>query len=310
MGESNSMVMLIVFIAAVMVMAENVKETANDAAKDKIAAASSVLASKNGQYKPENAFDGDYTTAWVEGAEGNGIGEWVQVNVGRGNEFGTISELIIEIANGYQKTDKTYEENCIPVKVKCDLLAGTELIKTQNILLPAEKVPEKPDDNGAKVSCTSGKLYFKDLPETNEQYAVRITILDVKKGTKNADAAITEIRTTFKDANPHRFGAFLYQLCDAIRCHEEKLENCDNAQNEEFVKLKNGRVYTGGFLDMRCREMAIDNKRIFYVRSTRIVDVFNESDCDGEDGWFQRFYWNGKKWVYKGVVTFMSCDGC
>ena len=57
-------------------------------------------------YPPENAIDGDLATAWVEGADGDGIGEWISVS------FADVDSMNgLWIRNGYQKSEEAYTTN-------------------------------------------------------------------------------------------------------------------------------------------------------------------------------------------------------
>lgn len=71
--------------------------------------ASSQLADETspaGSYKPENMFDGKLETAWVEGVEGSGIGQWVQF------DFNVAAKIkAIRIYAGYGKSEQTYMKN-------------------------------------------------------------------------------------------------------------------------------------------------------------------------------------------------------
>jgi hypothetical protein len=69
--------------------------------------ASSILAPQLGNsYGVQHLFQGNGTTAWVEGKSGSGIGEWVVV------EFaGQRAIKGIEIHNGYQKNSDIYYKN-------------------------------------------------------------------------------------------------------------------------------------------------------------------------------------------------------
>ncbi len=71
------------------------------------ASSSSVLkATTTSNFRAPNLFDDDLTTAWIEGEDGPGSGEWVRF------EF---SEPVVldhlEIANGYQKDDDRFLSN-------------------------------------------------------------------------------------------------------------------------------------------------------------------------------------------------------
>ena len=57
-------------------------------------------------YGPESLFDNADNTAWVEGVDGQGVGEWIVV------EFdGPRMVKEIEIKNGYMKDPALYQKN-------------------------------------------------------------------------------------------------------------------------------------------------------------------------------------------------------
>lgn len=73
--------------------------------------ASSYLMSNNGlyisNYHPYYLLDNDTSTAWVEGAQGDGINEYINfsLKIPAGTKFS------LSIRNGYQKTDDLYYKN-------------------------------------------------------------------------------------------------------------------------------------------------------------------------------------------------------
>lgn len=70
--------------------------------------ASSTLSPIGGQnYEPSNAHDLSYKTAWVEGAKGPGIGEWIEYALPAYNP--RITE--IHVVNGIVRTEKAWREN-------------------------------------------------------------------------------------------------------------------------------------------------------------------------------------------------------
>lgn len=76
--------------------------------------ASSTLPSKQlGRYSVKNAFDGDSTTAWVEGVEGDGTGESITVEF---LENVTVQGFLL--FPGYTKSLKTLIENAIPTYIR------------------------------------------------------------------------------------------------------------------------------------------------------------------------------------------------
>lgn len=71
-----------------------------------VTASSSLKSTATNSYRPTNLVDGDLATAWLEGADGPGIGEWVEFHLA-----GQVVLSRIEIANGYQKDDDRYWGN-------------------------------------------------------------------------------------------------------------------------------------------------------------------------------------------------------
>ena len=70
--------------------------------------ASSYLSDR---YSPSNLIDGDTTTAWIEGAEGYGLGEDVKLKV---------SDIprVIGIWPGYQRSESIYLRNGRPARIR------------------------------------------------------------------------------------------------------------------------------------------------------------------------------------------------
>jgi len=132
--------------------------------------ASSVLIEKNkdaGFYKAENLVDHNYSTAWVEGVAGTGIGQNVTFtfyNDWQPKEF--------RIVNGYAKNEAIYQKNSRPKQLKLTFSDGTtQIIDLKDIL--SEQV------FGLNISKKIGW--------------VKIEITDVYKGTAYEDTCITEI---------------------------------------------------------------------------------------------------------------------
>lgn len=75
--------------------------------------ASSVLESAEYSYAPWKILDGDLSTAWVEGAKGDGIGESIIL---RSAPFSKIREMVIW--PGYYKSPDLYEKNSVPTLVR------------------------------------------------------------------------------------------------------------------------------------------------------------------------------------------------
>ncbi|MCD4784424.1 MAG: discoidin domain-containing protein [Candidatus Eremiobacteraeota bacterium] len=84
----------------------------NDITKQEIKSSSTLAPIKD--YAPVNAFDGDKTTAWVEGAGGYGKGEWLSFNLSEKNKQGKSRLFYLEkfgIRNGYTKSEDLFRKN-------------------------------------------------------------------------------------------------------------------------------------------------------------------------------------------------------
>lgn len=138
-----------------------------------VTASSSLSAQGNFSYTPNLTTDNDNKTAWLEGAKGNGINEWIMFSADTPQYVKTI-----HLFNGYQKNSKTYINNNRLKKVQIDFSDGTSFIKT----LPTQNYQESLD--GVKM----------DFTDTHATTYVKITILDVEKGAYYSDTAINEIK--------------------------------------------------------------------------------------------------------------------
>ncbi|MQY79630.1 MAG: hypothetical protein GH151_10635 [Bacteroidetes bacterium] len=176
-----------------------------------------------GKYGAHNLFDRDFSTAWVEGVEGNGIGESVYIGIGK--------ELkdYLYVANGYQKTDVLYYYNNRVKAVRLSLFVtfmlpgdvteiGVNLytlkyddvkmillkdtIGAQRIDFPFDQMRVNRFKNQALLSF--GKDYEKEIEERSEVfvdsdndyfagYIMLIEIREVYKGSKWDDTCISDI---------------------------------------------------------------------------------------------------------------------
>ena len=141
--------------------------------------ASSTLKEQGKQnYKASNIHDLDFSTTWVEGAEGHGIGEWVEYTLPAYNP--RITELLI--ANGYVRTKKLWEENSrvkvLDVEVNGKPFARIHLADVY--ALQSVKVPH---------------IGYSDREHLEGKAPIRIRFIirEVYPGTKYEDTAISEI---------------------------------------------------------------------------------------------------------------------
>lgn len=72
----------------------------------KVTASSILPSSKDGSYAAENILSSNLSTAWVEGTQSNGVGEWLEFAFNETQQFNSI-----RICNGYQKSRGIYNNN-------------------------------------------------------------------------------------------------------------------------------------------------------------------------------------------------------
>ncbi len=132
------------------------------------ATASSSLKSEAGlSYGPEN-INGDREDAWAEGAEGDGIGEWVTLTMDK-----PVKATRLLIHNGYRKDDLFLKNNRVK-RLGVSVNGG------------ASFSAELPD--GQESEC------WIDLPQDGEPLeTVRLTIEEVYRGAQFRDTCITAI---------------------------------------------------------------------------------------------------------------------
>jgi hypothetical protein len=129
---------------------------------------SSVLKPQFGNsYGPENLFKGPASSAWVEGQQGNGVGEWITVEF---DGMRTVRSIIVR--NGYQKSNEIFGKNNRVRQLRAVFSQG----ETQTLML---------QDRSGSESLT--------LPRPVKAYWVKFIIDDVWAGNKYTDTAITKL---------------------------------------------------------------------------------------------------------------------
>ena len=129
--------------------------------------ASSYLSEENIKHVPDLIMDGDTTTAWVEGVDGNGEGESITFTFG---DLYAVSD--IKIWNGYQKSEDLYYKNARPAELELEFSDGsTERISLQD--------------------TSSGFQEF--ALERHVTSYVKIKIISTYEGSKYEDTVISEI---------------------------------------------------------------------------------------------------------------------
>jgi len=142
-----------------------------------LVSASSYLADDPADCSPARAIDGDIGTAWVEGVEGDGVGESLTLELGIPTEVWSVALL-----PGYCASPELWRANGRPREVRLVLSDGTCLEW------------ELEDDPYPKV-------IYLGLPfaETHMVSWLRLTILSVYPGERWADTAVSELTINFME---------------------------------------------------------------------------------------------------------------
>ncbi len=149
----------------------------------KITASSRLANQGTNNYNEKNLHDFYANTPWVEGVKGYGIGEWVEYTFKAQNP--RITTIII--LNGYNKSESAWKNNSRVKKLKL-------YIKGKPVAIL----------NLEDTRCTQ---FFEIDPVTdaNKEWTMRFEIVDVYKGDKWDDTAISEIN--FDGLDVHCFAA-------------------------------------------------------------------------------------------------------
>lgn len=151
---------------------------------DSIYASSQLAPDGDLNYVPDNAHDFSLRTAWAEGAAGNGIGQSITYRFAAGGPPVTI----VEIHNGYMKTEKTWSDNARIKKLK--LYINNKPYAT--LLLSDTKAMQR--------FTLGGEHQGRKKP-----LLLRFEIAEVYPGAKYQDAALAEIQ--FDGTGVHCFAA-------------------------------------------------------------------------------------------------------
>ncbi len=136
----------------------------------KVSASSFLKSQGKISYAPKNAHDLNYKNAWVEGSDAYGIGEYLEYKFTAGSPRITK----IKVVNGYVKSETAYQNNSRVKQLKVYL--NDKAFAIFNL-----------ED---KIACQS--FNFEPIGEKTD-WILKFEILDVYKGDKYDDTAISEI---------------------------------------------------------------------------------------------------------------------
>lgn len=135
--------------------------------------ASSTLAPQGShRYDAEQTQDGRAETAWAEGAQGSGQGQWLECRF-YGDAKHAVNLSGLSIASGYQKTPDSYLDNARPKSLKL-VVNGATWAQLQ--------LADSPRIQNFSLSDRSLRVGDR----------LRLVILEVYPGRKYDDCCITE----------------------------------------------------------------------------------------------------------------------
>ncbi len=139
-----------------------------------------VASKDNATYHATNLYDGDTKTAWVEGVDGDGVGESITLHLdGKHKIDGML------IYNGFLNTKRRYAINGKVSKVNVDYGNGyTQSANLIEVYMPEEET----EIDEYRIVPT---LIIPDEPVETD--TIRITITEATPGSKYHDTAVSEI---------------------------------------------------------------------------------------------------------------------
>lgn len=150
-------------------------------APQEVTASSALKPQGTNSYGADNAQDLSFKTAWVEGVPGYGVGEYLLY------KFSSTSPRITDIIviNGYVKSERAYRDNSRVKKLKMYLNDTPYAILLLDDQRSRQRFKFAPIGHGNREDGKALKL----LPS----WTLKFEILEVYKGLKYDDVAITEI---------------------------------------------------------------------------------------------------------------------
>lgn len=184
--------------------------------------ASSALAPQSGiQYDGSNAHDLSYKTAWVEGAPGNGVGEYLVYR------FSPTAPRIttITIVNGYVKSEKSWRDNARVKKLKM------YLNNKPFAILNLQDVRNEQIFTFAPIGNSNREDW--EALATQPAWTMKFEIMEVYKGDRFEDCAISEIY--FDGIDVHCFGAgTLVTMADGSEKPIEEIRKGEQVMSYDF----------------------------------------------------------------------------
>jgi hypothetical protein len=174
-----------------------------------VVASSTLKSTGDHAYAAGNAHDLNYKTAWVEGVPGDGIGQYLLYKFAPENP--RITEIIV--VNGYVKSAAAWANNARAKKLKLYVNDRPYAILNLKDQRAAQHFQVDPIGNGQREDFAKLKMQ----PEWN----LKFEILDVYKGLKYDDLAISEIYFDGLDVHCFAKGTKVTVASDQTRAIED-----------------------------------------------------------------------------------------
>lgn len=148
-------------------------------------------------YEAPRVFDGKSDTAWCEGVEGVGVGQWVAVYLGDAALMGGPQDFVLHVNRGITRDYESYMYNGRPTRLRVELFADSKLLASAE---------------GA-LEHAFGEVKVRNVPAATGDLWMKVTILAVTGGDREQDTCIGELRPSFEKANPSNVREFAQRIC-------------------------------------------------------------------------------------------------
>lgn len=153
----------------------------NGGGTERVTGSSFLKPQGDNTYAPENAHDLNYETAWVPETAGDGVGEYLEYYFAP--ESPRITQIIV--VNGYVKSKAAWENNARVKKLKLYINDKPYAILNLKDVYAEQRFDVEPIGNSNRDDY--------DLLRASPQWSLKFEIMEVYKGKKYDDVAITEI---------------------------------------------------------------------------------------------------------------------
>jgi hypothetical protein len=260
--------------------------------------ASSTIESKtfNGNrkvnYAPVNLLDFNDNTAWIEGSNKGGAGEWVAIYLGEGGNIKDISEIVVFILTFYRNYNndekgESGRDYLRPTKFNLELYVDTTLITSSKDAdnNDNEFMPDMPRYlRSDSKNLQSGIIWLKIVILKSE-----ITCKNFDGSKRNNNACIGDVWFNIKNDNPHNIKEAVSKFAKGIK--EKNKTIISEFTNKPYKEVLD--EFTNEFVP---EEGPKCNPKRLRIHSENIAFVFATEGGDG--GSWAKFEFKNDKWYF------------